>query len=149
MIKTLQSDEAEDLAKKEQCEKERMADTREAILESRGMDEATDKITKLTADIKELNEKIEEAKAQKEQVIKELKEATDNRKAEHMEFKVNLKDDEQAAKLVYQATDVLKSFYESNELVFAQKGKQPAVTKAGEAPPPPPPTWEVPYGGKQ
>jgi len=147
MIETLKGDEAEDLEKKEKCEKERMDDTRDAILKSRGMDEATDKITKLTAEIKALKEKIEEAKAQKEQVIKELKEATENRKAENAEFKVNLKDDEDAAQLVAQATDVLKTFYSDNGLVFVQK--QPAVTKAGEAPPPPPPTWEAPYRGKQ
>jgi len=149
MIETLKGDEAEDLKKKESCDKERMADTRDAISNSRAMDEMTDKITKLTEEIKELEKKIEEAKAQKEAVEKELKEATENRAAELKEFKLNLKDDEDAAALVAQATDVLKSFYSENGLMLVQKhAKQPAVTVAGEAPPPPPPTWEAPYGGK-
>merc|ERR1719310_682218 len=60
MLALLSGDEEADLAIKEECEKGRMEDTRSAILSSRLMDEATDKIAKLTAEIKAITEKVAE-----------------------------------------------------------------------------------------
>merc|ERR1719253_717635 len=60
MVKQLQEEEDKDLDIKQTCEKDRMADTREAIVISRTIDELTDKITALTEEIAECQKKIEE-----------------------------------------------------------------------------------------
>jgi len=124
-----------------------MSDTRKAILASREIDELTDKVTKLVADIAKLKEDIESLEAEHKQVQEDLDAATKIREDEHANWKLTDKDDEDAAETVKSARDVLQNFYSQNGLMLAQKGKQPAVT-AGEAPPPPPPTWEGGYGGK-
>jgi len=147
MIETLKGDEESDLKIKEECEQGRMDDTRDAIVESRTMDEMTDKITKLTEEIKTIEEAVAELKIQNTTVYEELKKATEMRHDEHLEFKKNDKDDKEAAELVKSATEVLSKFYAGpGELTLVQ---QPAVTEAGEAPPPPPATWADPYTGKQ
>merc|ERR1719380_441210 len=54
MIHTLKEEGDEDLEIKEDCEKTRAKKTREAILASRSIDETTDAITKLLAEIAEI-----------------------------------------------------------------------------------------------
>merc|ERR1719408_164767 len=61
MITLLKKEEEDDLSIKQTCEKDRMEDTREAIVTSRDIDEMTDEITHLT-----------EVIAQCEKTIKEL-----------------------------------------------------------------------------
>lgn len=149
MITLLQDEEAEDLKIKEECEKNRMEDTREAIVHSRDIDEMTDTITKLTERIAELKQEIEEIKAEHKKTQEALDKAQRMRDDEHAAWKVTDKDDKDAAETVMSAKNVLENFYKENDLVFAQKGKQPVTgMAAGEAPPPPPPTWEGGYGGK-
>jgi len=147
MIALLKDEENKDLEIKETCESDRMSDTRKAILAARAIDEMTDKVTKLESDIAKLNEDIESLKAEHKKVQEELDAATKIRNDEHANWLVTDKDDEDAAETVKSARHVLQSFYSENNLMLAQKGKQPTVA-AGEAPPPPPPTWEGGYGGK-
>jgi len=146
MIKLLKQNEKDDLKIKEKCEKDRMKDTRKAVLTSRDMDDLTDTITKLTADIAKLEQECKDLMAEKKAVKEELDEATKNRKAENLAWKQTDADDEKAAQTVMDAKNVLEGFYQDKNLMLVQK-KQP-VSVAGEAPPPPPPTWEAPYGGK-
>merc|ERR1719460_1548197 len=71
------------------------------------------------------------------------------REDENASWKVTDKDDKDAAATVQSAKEVLENFYKENDLVFAQKAKQPVSgMAAGDVPPPPPPTWEGGYGGK-
>jgi len=147
MIALLKDEGNKDLEIKESCESDRMSDTRKAILASRAIDEMTDKVTKIVADIAKLKEDIENLEAEHKQVQEDLDAATKIRDDEHGNWKVTDKDDEDAAETVKNARDVLQNFYSENSLMLAQKGKAPVVT-AGEAPPPPPPTWEGGYGGK-
>merc|ERR1719389_1324963 len=67
MIKQLQDEENKDLDIKQTCEKDRMADTREAIVTSRTIDEMTDKITELGNHIADCRKKIEELEAEKKE----------------------------------------------------------------------------------
>merc|ERR1712008_268920 len=128
MLVLLKKEQEEDLKIKEDCEKTRAEDTRDAIVASRAMDELSDKITRLETEIEEIE--------------KELKEATKIREEETAEFEKNKKDDEAAAVLVANAREVLAKFYQENALLQ----QQPQFTsEAGEAPPPPPPTWSDPY----
>merc|ERR1719478_2005732 len=92
------------------------------------MDELTDAITTLQAEIAQLEEEIK----QKQEAVK----ATEEELAKATELRATEK-----------AKDVLANFYSENNLMLVQRQRQPTVV-AGEAPPPPPSTWEAPYGGK-
>jgi len=145
MLNLLQTEETSDLTKKETCESDRTKDTRDASLASRKIDEQTDAITALQAAIKELTANIESKEQEVAQIKKELAEAKKLRDEEHADYLVARKDDQDAKAVVLDATSVLETFYQSNNLMLAQR--QPAAV-AGEAPPPPPKTWDAPYGGR-
>jgi len=140
MLVRLKAEEADDLDKKETCEKERMENTRDAILKSRAMDEETELMNRLAAEIEALEQEIAENKEKIKKLQATIEELTNIRIDENSAYLVAKKDDEDAAKLVQEATDVLQEFYTKNNLMLAQ---QP-----GQAPPPPPKTWDAPYGGK-
>jgi vacuolar-type H+-ATPase subunit I/STV1 len=148
MVETLKEEADEDLKTKEECEKTRAEKSREAVLMSRDVDEKTDGITKLLAEIKALVAEIEEKKEAKVALEKELEEATKIRDEEHEEWKDADKMDKAAVKLIKKAQGVLKDMYKEISLGLVQKGRVVPV-EAGKAPPPPPPTWDQPYGGKQ
>jgi len=145
MVALLKSEENKDLEIKESCESDRMSDTRKAVLASRAIDEMTDKVVGLKADIAKLKAEIEELQVQQKKVKEQLDAATRIREDEHAAWLMTDKDDEAAAGTVTSAKEVLQSFYAENNLVLTQKGK---ALEPGEAPPPPPPTWEGGYGGK-
>merc|ERR1740138_1246889 len=147
MIAMLKEEENSDLKKKEECEANRAEDTGVAIDKSRAMDESTELIAKLTAEIAEINAEIEAKEATIAQIEEQVKEATRLREDAHAEWTANNKDDSDAATTVQAARDVLSDFYTTNNLMFVQKSKAPVV-EAGKAPPPPPSTWDAPYGGK-
>lgn len=144
MIALLKDEENKELATKENCESDRLADTREAILDSRSMDEMTDTITRLDAEIQQLQSEIETTQKQVKADEEELAEATQIREDQARAYAVAKKDDEDALATVKSATEVLQGFYAENNLMLTQKRKQ---APAGEAPLPPPATWEGEYGG--
>jgi hypothetical protein len=146
MIKVLKADEKEDLETKETCEKDRMENTRKALLAGRDIDEKTDAIRKLESEIEELKEEIKKLLEQKKQTKEELDAADKIRKEENAAFKITDEEDGEAASTVKDAIDVLKGYY-SKAFKFIQQKAVPVVE--GEAPPPPPATWEEPYGGKK
>lgn len=152
MLKTLKAEATTDLENKEECEKTRATDTRAAIVASREMDDATDLMTKLLSEIEEIKAEIQVKEAAVKETQEQLDEATEQREEDNKEYQVNLADDEEMAKIVAKAKDVLAGFYKENNLMLVQgQHRQPEVAaelKAGKAPPPPPTTWEAPYGGK-
>merc|ERR1719487_1162093 len=149
MIKQLQGEEEKDLDIKQTCEKDRMTDTRTAIVSSRTIDEMTDQITHLTEVIADCKKTIEELEAEHKKTKEALEKATRMREDENAAWKKTDKDDKLAAETVASAKEVLEGYYKDNGLVFVQKAKQPVEgMAAGEAPPPPPATWEGDYGGK-
>jgi len=150
MVKQLQDEETTDLETKQTCEKDRMADTRNAIVASRDIDEKTDGITKFTSEIAQCEKTIAELVAEHKKTTEALAQAQRMRDDENAAWKVTDKDDKAAAETVKSARDVLEGFYKDNKLGLMQKkSKQPvAGMDAGDAPPPPPPTWEGGYGGK-
>jgi len=149
MIATLESEEETDLETKQTCEKDRMDNTRTAIVASRTIDEMTDEITALTELIAKCEKEIEDLEAEHKATKEALAKATRMRKDENTAWKETDADDKAAAETVANAKEVLEGFYKDNGLVFVQKAKQPVTgMEAGDAPPPPPPTWEGGYGGK-
>jgi len=149
MIETLKDEEAEELKTKEKCESERAADTKDAQVASRTIDELTDEKDRLEEEIKEIEAEIEAKDKEIKSIQEQLKEAKSNREAEAAAFAVAKTEDEGAIELVAQAHGVLQSFYADNGLMLAQKKQRKQAPAAGEAPPPPPATWDTAeYGGK-
>merc|ERR1719473_2191738 len=149
MVKQLQEEEEVDLETKQTCEQDRMADTRDAIVASRDIDEMTDEITKLTEEIAQCEKTIEELVAEHKKAKEALAKAQRMRDDENRAWKATDADDKAAAETVKSARDVLEGFYKENNLGLVQKTQQPVSgMNAGDAPPPPPPTWEGGYGGK-
>lgn len=144
MVVNLQTEEETDLARKEQCEKDRADDTRTAALNSRTMDDFTDTITRLNSEIDEIKAEIVEKTNMVEETQAQVAAATSVRESEHKEWQSTHKDDEDALATVKRAKEVLANFYSDNNLMLVQ---QP-VLEAGKAPPPPPATWDAPYGGQ-
>merc|ERR1719454_152264 len=106
MVATLKAQMDEDLKTKEQCEKDRAEDTRVAAVASREIDEMSDAISKLEAEINELVIQIEEKKADIKKIEEDLVEAERIRDHENTEWLASDKDDKAAAELVQQARDV-------------------------------------------
>lgn len=142
MVASLKEAETADLTNKEDCEKTRMEDVRDAVLGGRAMDDLTDSITSLMQQIKDLNAELEKTKAELKKAQEEMAEATKLRNAEKAEWLTSDGEDKEASETVGQAMAVLEKFYKDNNLVFAQK--QSVV----QAPLPPPATWEGDYKGK-
>merc|ERR1719387_27148 len=86
MLKTLADDEKKDLETKENCEADRMKDTRKALVSGKDMDEETDSITQLESEIKDLKTEIAKLLDQKAQVKKELDDATKIRDDENKQW---------------------------------------------------------------
>jgi len=155
MLAELKAEEADDLAKKEHCEKERMEKTQEAKMTSKEIDTNVETIDRLTAEIAAQNKSIAEIDSQVEDLEKEKRDAADQRAKENGEFQVAKADDTQAVELIQTAIGALEGFYERNNLAFAslktvRRLKQEPFVEAGEAPTPPPSTWgEEGYGGSK
>merc|ERR1719450_1959457 len=86
MISTLAQEEAADLEKKEQCEKDRMENTRKAKKLSQEIDDKSAFIERKEAEIEELHKKIKDAIEQITQLERELAAAKENRAAEKAEY---------------------------------------------------------------
>lgn len=142
MIGVLQNEEAEDLRIKETCEDDRATNTRKAALASRAMDELTDTMRTLSAEIEELSNQIASTEKEKAVVIEEMVEAKRLRDDETAAYNVAKKDDQDAKAAVDNARTVLKDFYDAQRPTLVQTNAPGVV--AGEAPPPPPTTWEDP-----
>jgi len=148
MVAQLKEEEDNDLETKQTCEKDRMDNTRKAIVLSRTIDEHTDAINKLTASIEEAENTIKNLQAENKKTQDELAKATQMRDDENKAWKKTDEDDKAASETVVRATDVLKEWYAENQ-AFIQTRQPVEGMAAGEAPPPPPPTWEGGYEGKQ
>jgi hypothetical protein len=152
MVGNLRVEQASDDEKKENCEANRMEDTRSAVLAGRTIDEASDTMTQLTSEVGELDSQITQKEEQGVAIAEQMTTARAQRKEENAAFLVHQKDDEDAASTVASAIEVLEAFYkESGNTFFVQRigNKEPVEVAAGQAPPPPPKTWSEPgYGGR-
>merc|ERR1719424_748747 len=147
MVTDLKAEEADDLAKKEQCESERQENTQEAKMLSKKIDTNTETIDRLVASIAAANKQIEEVDSQVADIGVEKRDAGDQRAKEAAEHASAKSDDEGAVGLIETAVGVLQDFYTRNGLSLAQVKKEEPFTEAGEAPTPPPSTFDEGYGG--
>jgi hypothetical protein len=158
MIEDLHAEEDEDLEIKENCEADRMKNTKVAKKKSQEIDDKTAFISRKNAQIATLKGKIANLVKNIKDLNNQISEAKAMRDEENAEFKVAKADDIAAKGLVEKTKNVLAKFYEEEGLalvqtnvkkaeVHVQKNFQAPEVVAGEAPPPPPPTWQEPYGG--
>jgi len=156
MIEDLHAEEDEDLEIKENCEADRMKNTKVAKKKSQEIDDKTAFISRKNAQIATLKGKIANLVKNIKDLNTQIAEAKAMRDAENAEFKVAKADDVAAKGLVEKTKTVLMKFYEDEGLALVQTKKaqiqfqkdfQAPEVVAGEAPPPPPPTWQEPYGG--
>merc|ERR1719440_1987932 len=82
MLDDLRKEEAEDLQKKEYCEKERTEKTQIAHMTSKEIDVNSETIDRLTAEIAAANKAIEEIDDQVKDLKSELKDAKEQREKE-------------------------------------------------------------------
>jgi hypothetical protein len=150
LITDLETEEKDDLAQKDQCEKERMENSQNAKMTSKKIDTNTETIDRLTAQIAAANKTIGEIEEQIADLETEKRDAGDQREKETREWNIADADDSKAAELVDSAIGVLKKFRTDNQLDLMQvrrHGQEPFVA-AGEAPTPPPSTFgDEGYGG--
>merc|ERR1719265_2940158 len=147
MISDLNAEYDEDLKTKEDCEADRMSNTKTAKKAAQAMDDETALINRkkafiadCQAEIKSIDATVKETKLQRE-------EAQIARRKGKLEYEAAKAEDEQAINLMGAAVDVLNKFYTDNKLAMLQRLAQAPVVEAGAAPPPPPSTWSEPYGG--
>merc|ERR1719199_1164993 len=150
MLSELKQEEADDLAKKEHCEKERTEKTQEAKMTSKEIDTNSETIDRLTAEIAAANKSIVAIEEEIADLNSELQDASDTRAKETAKFTADKADDESAVGLIETAVAALEKFYTDNNLGLMQvrRSGQPFV-EAGEAPTPPPSTFEGDYTGSQ
>merc|ERR1719215_2016965 len=86
MVATLKEQEEADLENKENCEADRAEDTRAAIKAGRKMDDASDKIDQLKADIVQIEKTIETNLAEIKAINEELAKPTQVRADEQAEW---------------------------------------------------------------
>merc|ERR1719377_433857 len=104
-------------------------------MKNRDKDDLNAKIEDLTNTIDTLTKAIETLKAEIAEMQVQLKRAGEDREKENKEFQTTVADQRATQKLLQQALNVLKSFYD-------KKSKGVALSQQEPAGPPPPPGFE-------
>merc|ERR1719327_1057834 len=143
MLEDLRKEEAEDLSKKEYCEKERSEKTQTAKMTSKEIDVNSQTIDRLTSEIAAANKAIEEIDEQVAELKAEVKDAKEQREKETPRYLADKADDTKAITLIDTAVDALEKFYGGSLLQTKTAVRRQPFVEAGEAPTPPPDTWEA------
>jgi len=131
MISALIQEKADEIKQKDFCVSNLNENTSNTNDESRNLSDLNAKIDELDARIKSLASAIDELKAQIAETEVQLKRAGENREKENLEFQKTVQDQRATVKLLTQAMEVLKGFY--------QKGKKGVAFAQQEPAGPPPP----------
>merc|ERR1719183_3282651 len=105
--------------------------------EERNKKDLTAKIDDLTMQIDEFTKSIEEMKGEIKEMKFQLRRAGEDREKQNKEFQAVVADQRATMKLLEQALNVLKDFYES-AFLLQLKRKQEAAKLQKQGPPPPP-----------
>merc|ERR1719316_533818 len=120
MIEDLHAEEDEDLEIKENCEADRMKNTKVAKKKSQEIDDKTAFISRKNAQIATLKGKISNLVKNIKDLNLQIKEAKAMRDAENAEYKVAKADDVAAKTLIEKTKTVLMKFYEDEGLALVQ-----------------------------
>jgi hypothetical protein len=105
MVALLSSENAADLANKQECEKSRMEDTQSAIVGGREIDDLTDTAKRLASDIQDLTQEKEDTEAALKKATEEMNEATKLRGEEKAEWTQSDAEDKDASDTVAMAKE--------------------------------------------
>jgi len=130
MISALLQEKADEIKHKDFCVSNLNENTSNTNEKTRDLSDLNAKIDELDARIKSLAAAIDELKAQIAELEVQLKRAGENREKENLEFQKTVSDQRATIKLLTQAMEVLKGFYE--------KGKKGVALNQQPAGPPPP-----------
>merc|ERR1719443_506993 len=136
MVAQLMKEKEDEIKHKDWCVDEMNTNERTTEMKNRDKDDLNAKIEDLTSTIEQLTKAIETLKAEIAEMQVQLKRAGEDREQENKEFQTTVADQRATQKLLQQALNVLKGFYE-------KKGKHVALAQAGQpAGPPPPPGFK-------
>jgi len=137
MIKQLMTDKEDEIKHKDDCVEGFNTNEKETMDEERTKKDLTAKIEDLTMQIDELSKSIEEMKGEIKEMKFQLRRAGEDREKQNKEFQAVVADQRATMKLLEQAMNVLKDFYES-AFLLQLKRKQEAAKLHKQGPPPPP-----------
>eukprot|EP00933_Yihiella_yeosuensis_P066036 TRINITY_DN700_c0_g1_i1.p1 TRINITY_DN700_c0_g1~~TRINITY_DN700_c0_g1_i1.p1 ORF type:complete len:698 (+),score=237.97 TRINITY_DN700_c0_g1_i1:91-2184(+) len=125
MKSVIKKEEESDLAKKEDCESTKVADTATAKSHEAKIEDLNATIGFLEDQLKNINADIEKKNVSLQEVAASLAKATELRESETAEYLASKKDDQDALSLLEKATKVIADFYKSQSfLQINQKGKK-------------------------
>merc|ERR1719265_2104641 len=132
MVAELMKQKEDEIKHKDWCVDEMNTNERTTEMKNRDKDDLNAKIADLTSTIDTLTSEIETLKAEIAEMQVQLKRAGEDREKQNKEFQTTVADQRATQKLLQQALNVLKSFYD-------KKAKAAALAQQEPAGPPPPP----------
>merc|ERR1719473_1401957 len=132
MVAELLKQKEDEIKHKDWCVDEMNTNERTTEMKNRDKDDLNAKIADLTSTIETLTSEIETLKAEIAEMQVQLKRAGEDREKENKEFQTTVAGQRATQKLLQQALNVLKSFYD-------KKAKGVALAQQEPAGPPPPP----------
>merc|ERR1719399_1748523 len=128
MVAQLMKEKEDEIKHKDWCVDEMNTNERTTEMKERDKNDLTAKIEDLTMTIETLTSEIETLKAEIAEMQVQLKRAGEDREKQNKEFQVTVADQRATQKLLQQALNVLKSFYDKKAkgVALAQKAGQPA-----------------------
>merc|ERR1719355_208165 len=136
MVAELMKQKEDEIKHKDWCVDEMNTNERTTEMKNRDKDDLNAKIEDLTSTIEALTTAIETLKAEIAEMQVQLKRAGEDREKENKEFQTTVADQRATQKLLQQALNVLKGFYD-------KKAAAAALVQAGQpAGPPPPPGFK-------
>merc|ERR1719263_329958 len=136
MVAQLAKEKKDEIKHKDFCTDEFNTNQLQTEKKERSKSDLEAKIADLESTIKQLTKAIEQLKAEVSELQVQLKRAGEDREKQNKEFQETVADQRATQKLLAQALNVLKSFYE-------KKAKAALVQKQEPAGPPPPPGFET------
>merc|ERR1719265_2238597 len=114
MVAQLLKEKEDEIKHKDFCVEEMNTNERTTEMKNRDKDDLTAKIEDLTMTIETLTSEIETLKAEIAEMQVQLKRAGEDREKENKEFQTTVADQRATQKLLQQALNVLKGFYDKN-----------------------------------
>merc|ERR1719487_1017654 len=135
MIKTLETQQADEVKKNDWCKDELQASDMKKLKTEDHKSDVEAKIGSLESLIKTLSDEIEAAKAAIDENQVNLQRASEDRKAENMDFQKVVADQTVTIAVLEKALDKLANFYDSEFL--QQKAKAKVASRSKQMPPVP------------
>merc|ERR550514_1878017 len=136
MITKLQKEKEDEIAHKDWCIDEMNTNERNTELKDRAKEKTIAKIGDLTSNIDSLTAAINTLKAEIAEMQVQMKHAGEDREKANKEFQMVVADQRATQKLLQQALNVLKGFYDKKAALLQQAAAAEGAQPAGPPPPP-------------